>query len=112
MVLNLVLMCTAAFFIGQGKVLLYLSNYLLGIFFLFVAYRWARKAFVPTLPLKSRGIKMAFAAIAFLLGMVPVITAGLVLWKYVFTAGTFLLLYGAGKVVHAMHENGKQNGES
>ncbi len=67
-----------------------------------------KNAFDRSLPMRSRVIKMIFGAVAFLLGMVPVITAGLVLWHYVFTAGTLLLIYGVGKIVHAMYENGKQ----
>lgn len=108
MLLNLVLICIIVFFIGQGSLLLYLSNYLIGGFFLFAAYRWVKNAFDRSLPMRSRVIKMIFGAVAFLLGMVPVITAGLVLWHYVFTAGTLLLIYGVGKIVHAMYENGRQ----
>ncbi len=84
LVLDLALMCAIAFLMGQGTILLYLSNYLMGGFFLFASYRWAQKGFRRTLPMRSRVVRMAFAAATFLLGMVPVITAGLVLWRYVF----------------------------
>lgn len=108
LLVNIVLLCLLALLVGQGSLLLYFSNYVTGGFFLLVAYRWARRAFRKDLPVRSRAIQLAFAVVCFFLGMVPILSARLVLEQYVFVAGTFLVLYGAGKIVHAMYENGKK----
>ncbi len=109
LILNMVLMCGIVFLIAQKSLLLRFSNLLMGGCFLFSAYRWAKKAFDRHMPLGSRIANLALAVVAFLMGMVPIVTTGLTLWRYVFTAGSFIVVYGVGKIVHVMYENGKKN---
>lgn len=72
-------------------------------------FEMARRAFEGQPVIRKRVICMFFAAVAFVLGTVPIITSGLILWEYILSAGNVILIYGVGKIVHAMYENGKQN---
>lgn len=108
LILNMVLMCAIVFLIARTSLLLRFSNLLMGGCFLFSAYRWAKKAFDRRISLGSRVANFSLAVVAFLLGMVPIVTTGLVLWRYVFTAGSLVAVYGVGKIIHAMYENGKR----
>lgn len=109
MVMNMILMCAAIFLVAQKSLLLHLSNFLMGGIFLFFAYRWAKQGITGSFPLPARAYHILFAAVAFALGVVPIITAGLVMWQYVFSAGIFVMLFGIGQILHSMYENGKRN---
>lgn len=71
--------------------------------------------FSGIVPEQGTGISVREAAERFYgcgrenLGMVPIITSGLTLWHYVYASGSFILLYGIGRILHAMYINGKQN---
>ena len=109
MVMNMVLMCSAIFLVAQKSLLLHLSNYLMGGIFLFFAYRWVKQGFDRSSPLPTRISYILFAAVAFTMGVVPIVTADLVMWQYVLSAGIFVMLFGIGKILHSMYENGRRN---
>lgn len=108
-VLQMILMCAAVFLAAQESLLLRFSGVLLGCVFLYQAYRWARAFFERHTVKSLRICYMMLAVVAFLMGMVPIVSSGLTLWHYVFAAGSFILLYGTGQILHAMYSNGKQN---
>lgn len=109
MVLQMLLMCGVVFLTAQESVLLRFSGFLSGGLFLFLAYKWAKAAFERKMGSGMRICHMSLAVVSFLLGVVPIVTSGLALWHYVFAVGSFALLYGTGRILHAMYQNGKQN---
>lgn len=109
MVLNMILMCLVVFLIAQNGLLLRFTNILMGDVFLFLAYRWAKKGFVRIFSKGTRMSCLVFAAISLAMGVVPLISPGLILHQYVFTTGTFAMLFGTGIIVRTMYENGKEN---
>lgn len=109
MVVNMVLMCAAVFLVAQKSLLLHLSNFLMGGIFLVFAYRWARQGVDKSAALPVRAAHMLFAVLALAMGVVPIITAGLVLRQYVFSAGILVTIFGTAKILHSMYENGKRN---
>lgn len=107
MIFQMLLMCATAGLIAQQSLLLRFSGVLLGFLFLLAAYKWAKSALEKDTKSIARISHMVFAVVSFMMGMVPIITSGLALWQYAFTAGSFLLLYGTGQILHAMYVNGK-----
>lgn len=93
---------------GPGKSAAVLFQLRHGGIFLAGGLPLGPKGFQKRSPRPQPAIQLAFAVVCFFLGMVPILSARLVLEQYVFVAGTFLVLYGAGKIVHAMYENGKK----
>lgn len=109
MILQMFLMCVVILLIAQRDILLRFSGIMLGGLFLYAAYKWTKTAFEKREGYGIRIARLALALFSFLLGMVPIITSGLTLWHYVYASGSFILLYGIGRILHAMYINGKQN---
>ena len=106
---QMVLMCAVVWLVCRDSLRLRFSNLMIGGFFLFHAYRWLKRATSNEGDPRNRLVDLVFGILAFLFAVVPIIAAGLVLEQYVFGAGVVILLYGAGKVLRAMYENGQKN---
>jgi hypothetical protein len=107
-ILQMALMCIVTFLIAQGVILTHFSNIILGIFFLYIACGRTKKALQSDLSLSKKIFNMILSVISMLYGIVPIVTAGLVMEYYVMAAGSMLFIYGFGKLIYSMYENGLQ----
>lgn len=87
MILQMILMCIVVFLVAQQSFLLRFSGVLLGCLFLYTAFQQFRNAFDKSRGKATRIGYIILGSFSFLMGMVPVVSLGLTLWRYVFTAG-------------------------
>ncbi len=108
MVLHMIGMCLLIYLVAERTILLQLSNILIGIVFLLVAYRWLVKAFsYNRLAPKAGGIILAI--VAFAAGMLPLVENGLNIEAYMISVGALFWIYGIGTIVYQAYKNGQKN---
>ncbi len=108
-VLNLVLMCIIAFLGARQSIIVHFSNYVLGFAFLYFAYRLAKIVMTRSTKAGMRFICIIGMVVAFMLGIVPVVTADVMLTDYIFMAGSFIIIFSVVYILLQMYANGRAN---
>jgi len=107
LLLYLILTSICSFLIGNRAFLSLSADFILGIVLIIIAFGKFREVFQKD---KSKGIRLCmvlFGILALMLGLVAVATPGRIMTEHIFTVGTFMILYGIGKVLFAMYESSK-----
>ncbi len=108
-ILNLALMCFITYLTAQESFILQFSNYILGITFLYIAYRLAK---VVTNPVNGKWIRFLYGiamVITFVTGTVPIVTGEIVMEEYMLSAGSVIILLSAIYILIGMYREAKEN---
>ncbi len=107
--LHMILMCVLSYLIAQGTLLETFSNLLIGVFFLFLAYKVVVNIIRTEGTLKRNIILVIVAVMLFAIGVIPIISTELVMTQYMIASGSFILLLGVDLVVYEIYLNEKKN---
>lgn len=105
--IQLVLFSVVSFSSAVINLIFNFTNLLVGIFFLVTAFGRLKKAVSSSKAKIDRGINSIIAFMALCLGIVPIVSQGLLWDHYAFTAGTFIVIFGIMEIVEAMYQQSK-----
>lgn len=100
--IQLVALSGASFLSAVVNLVFSLTNLLVGAFFLSTAFFRLKKALTEAKTGMGRVMNLLIAAVALCLGVVPIVSRGLLWADYAFLCGTFLVLFGVVEICEAM----------
>lgn len=89
------------------NLVLYVTNLIVGIFFLNTAFSVLRRSFSVRRSRKRRALDLLLFSLSFMTGIVPIVSPGLLMNGYAFAAGTFIVIYDAANFVYALYRDGQ-----
>lgn len=114
LIVQLISLSVVAFMTAVLNLIFHVTNLIVGVFFLVIAFSIIKRTFSTTPSRRRRVLDILMFVLAFVMGIVPIVSSGLLLNEYAFLAGSFFTIYGAASLVYAMYRDGKmrmQQGE-
>lgn len=107
LILQLTALCILTFLTAVLNLVLHVTNLIVGIFFLVLAFANLRHSFSQAYTRKRRVAAVVLFVLLFMMGIVPIVSPGLLMKQYAFAAGTVFVIYGASCLVYALYREGK-----
>ncbi len=90
--------------VGQRQFLLRISNVVLSVVFLYLAYAWLTNGFQEKEDRKKRDLTILVSVVFFILGIVPLIFENVTTVEYVKSLGTFSWIFGVAILVYGAYK--------